>query len=59
MGAFGIFSDEGIVEDGFSTLASAEAAIRERYSPEDELHAGEICHDHPEHEGATCEGCAL
>lgn len=54
---FGIFAEDGQLERGFYSLAEAEKALAERYSPEDEAHAGECCHDHPEHEAATCELC--
>jgi uncharacterized protein (UPF0128 family) len=54
---FGIFNDEGCCERGFTSKEEAERAIAERYEPGDELHAAEVCHDHPENERFTCEIC--
>jgi hypothetical protein len=53
---FGIFSDEGLVEDSFFSLEDAQARLAEVYA-EDDAHVGELCHDHPEHEADTCELC--
>lgn len=55
---FGIFNDEGLVEGGFVDRDTAETTVREMYSDEDDLHVGEICHDHPDYEAANCEACA-
>ena len=54
---FGIFSDEGLIEGQFATAASAEKAIAERYSPEDELHVAEVCPYHEGQERLHCEEC--
>jgi len=45
------------MERGFDSLEEAEKALAKRYSAEDEAHAAECCHDHPDHEHATCELC--
>ncbi len=54
---FGLFSDEGLIEGGFTTALDALHTMRQVYSPEDELHVAECCPDHPEHERASCEEC--
>lgn len=54
---FGIFNDEGLVEGDFASLDETVAAIAERYTEEDEVHAAEICRDHPGHERESCEKC--
>jgi hypothetical protein len=54
---FGLFNDEGMVEGDFVTKAAAEAAIVDRYDPEDELEACECCGDHPEQRADYCEAC--
>lgn len=56
MSEFGIFSDDGLLEGGFYSEEHAER-IRERDYDEDDAHVAECCHDHPEHERATCECC--
>lgn len=58
MGAeWGIFNDEGLVEGGFCAEGAAKTAAATRYDPDDDVHVAEICHDHPEHERASCERC--
>jgi len=54
---FGIFNDEGKIEGGMFSRAEAEARMAEGYTSEDEVHIGECCHDHPEHEREGCEEC--
>lgn len=57
MGAgWGIFNDEGMIEDGFRSEAEAMVAI-ETYDPDDDVHVAEICHDHPDQERHNCEHC--
>lgn len=55
---FGLFSDEGCVEAQFYSLEEAEAAIAERYSPEDGLTAHAVCPQHEEQIAEFCEECA-
>lgn len=40
---FGLFNDEGLVEQDFWSKEGAEAAIKERYEPDDELRVAEVC----------------
>jgi len=54
---YGIFGDEGKLEGDFYSREEAERALADRYSAEDGEHVGECCHDHPDHEAATCEEC--
>jgi hypothetical protein len=54
---FGIWADDGQLERGFYSREEAEAALVKRYSPEDEAHVGECCHDHPSQEHETCKLC--
>jgi hypothetical protein len=56
-GGFGIWADDGQLERGFFSRAEAEEALAKRYSPEDEAHVGECCHDHPSQEHDSCEIC--
>lgn len=53
---YGIFSDEGCIEDGFADFSEAESR-RIRCYLDDDCHVGEVCPDHPEHERHTCEAC--
>lgn len=39
------------------TIIDRAAAIAERYSPEDRVHAAETCRDHPERERGSCDVC--
>ena len=57
MPEYGLFSDEGCVEDGFYSMSSALTAIMERYSFEDELEVEEICPDHEQQPYGGCEEC--
>lgn len=57
MSEYGIFAEDGQLERGFFSMEEAEKALARRYSPADEAHVGECCHDHPEHERSTCEQC--
>lgn len=54
---FGLFSDEGIIEGGFSSKEEAEEAIKKRYSEEDELKIFECCPEHPDFSRICCEEC--
>jgi hypothetical protein len=54
---FGIFNDEGIIEDGFSTRAAAEKVLRAEYADETHAEVCEICPDHPEQRKDSCEEC--
>ena len=54
---FGIFTEEGCIENGFYSREEAEAAIKERY-PEEECHVAECCIEHREEEHEHCEFCA-
>lgn len=58
MTEYGLFSDEGLVEDGFFSAAEAEEARDTRYDPEDGLGVEEICREHPEQPRYGCEECA-
>ncbi len=57
MTEYGLFNDEGLVEDGFRTEQEALDAIADRYSPEDELTVEKLCHEHPENADSGCEDC--
>jgi hypothetical protein len=54
MTEYGLFNDEGLVEGGFYSVDTAEAAILDRYDSEDELEVKEVCGDH---EGQPYDGC--
>jgi hypothetical protein len=54
---YGLFSDEGIVEGGFYSVAEAQAAIAERYDADDGLEVEEVCPEHPDHPRCGCEKC--
>lgn len=54
---FGVFSDEGKIDGGFYSFEEAQNALESLYAEEDDVHVGECCHDHPEHEKDTCELC--
>lgn len=54
---FAIANDEGIVEANFASREEAEAAIRDRYSVDDELTIVEVCEEHPDEERGHCEQC--
>lgn len=56
MNEYGLFSDEGLVEDGFYDVEVAKAALA-TYDPDDDLHVAEICPEHHEHERDYCEEC--
>ena len=57
MDEYGIFSDDGQLERGFSSAEEAQIIIREQYSPEDRAYVARVCHDHPEQEAAYCDEC--
>jgi hypothetical protein len=57
MTEYGLFNDEGMVEGQFYSVQEAEAAIANRYDPEDELSIEEVCEEHPEHAKCGCEEC--
>lgn len=57
MTEWGLFSDEGLVEDGFYSEDEALSARADRYTLGDGLVALEICRDHPEHPSRACEDC--
>jgi hypothetical protein len=52
-----IFGEDGMIESDFASLESAQEAILRRYTPDDDLHAGYECDDHPGHEHEGCEVC--
>ncbi len=54
---YGLFSDEGLVEDGFYSPEEARKAITERYNEDDGLEIEEICPEHAEHPRNGCEEC--
>ena len=54
---FGIFAEDGLLEGGFFSAEDAQKVLDGCYSPDDEAHVGACCHDHPQHEAATCEEC--
>lgn len=58
---FGIFNDEGLLEDGFFSEEEARNALHietgGRYDEDEHAHVAEICHDHPENERDNCEDC--
>lgn len=54
---WGIFNDEGCIENGFGDEDEAKIAVLDRYCADDGVHIAEICHDHPDQEHATCEHC--
>jgi hypothetical protein len=58
MTELGLFNDEGLMEGQFYSMAEAQLAIAERYTPEDGLVILKICADHPEQADKTCEDCA-
>jgi hypothetical protein len=53
---FGIFNDEGCIEDGFVSHEAAETRRANAYA-NDDAHVAEICHEHPEQEKDSCEEC--
>lgn len=57
MTEYGLFNDEGLLEDQFYSKSAAEDAIRERYSDDEFVKVSEICHDHPEQPSFGCEDC--
>lgn len=57
MAEFGLFNDEGCVENGFGSPEAAAEARDDRYDPEDELAVLEVCDQHPEHPKDYCEMC--
>lgn len=61
MDEYGIFSDEGCVERGlYSRTAAGQALSRYDADEREELHVGELCHDHAddEEEADGCQQCA-
>ena len=57
MTEYGLFNDEGCVEQGFYSLATAEKALAERYSPDDDLSISPMCEDHEGQPSVGCEDC--
>ena len=57
MSEYGLFNDEGCVENGFRDPAAAARAALERYSDEDELTVSALCDQHPEQSADYCEEC--
>lgn len=53
---YGLFSDEGCVEDGIWGLDEARARLAE-YDPGNELEIRAICRDHEGEPADTCEQC--
>jgi hypothetical protein len=55
---YGIFTDEGCIEDGFYSLAAADERARAWYRVNGEdVEVYEICPDHPETAKHSCEEC--
>jgi hypothetical protein len=54
---YAIWNDEGKVEGEFLSQDAADEAIHNRYLPEDDLHSGYECDEHPGHEAVSCELC--
>lgn len=54
---YGLFNDEGLVEGDFASLGEAEAALKSRYTADDDLHVAAQCHEHPEEEADFCASC--
>lgn len=57
MTEYGLFNDEGCVGRQLYSEADAEAAITDRYSPEDELTVKALCPVHEEQAADYCEEC--
>lgn len=55
---YGIFTDEGLVEDGFYERDDAEKRAALYRDGVDVITVCELCPDHPEHARETCEECA-
>lgn len=53
---WGIFTDEGCVEDGFTSAEAAEAVRLARYY-DDEAEVLPVCHDHEGQASTRCEAC--
>lgn len=53
---YGIFTDEGCLENGFHSIAEAQKAEADRYAEEDS-YVAEVCPDHPEQPRESCEDC--
>lgn len=51
---WGLFNDEGLVEQDFWSAAEAAQALMERYDADDELRVAEVC---PECRGGYADGC--
>lgn len=56
MSTFGIFNDEGLIEDDH-TESSANDAVKSRYPDDDTIYVAECCYDHPEYDKDACEVC--
>lgn len=56
MPEYGLFNDEGLVEDGFYTLEDAEKALKD-YDTDDDLRVFEVCPEHEEEPKLFCEKC--
>jgi len=53
---YGIFNDEGLIENGFFSHNEACEAITAKYPGED-FYSARICHKHPEQVAEDCEEC--
>jgi hypothetical protein len=51
---WGLFNDEGLVEQDFWSAAEAAEALIARYDAEDDLRVAEVC---PQCRGGQAEGC--
>lgn len=56
MTEYGIFNDEGLIEDGFFSYEEA-SFVADGYDKDENAHVLEICPDHPEHANSSCEEC--
>lgn len=54
---YGIFNDEGCMENGTFDVAKANTILVERYHPEDDCRVSECCVDHDEEEAGSCQHC--
>lgn len=57
MKEFGIFNDEGCIEDGFYSREEAEAAVINNYPDEDGVEVAPICEEHEEQDANHCMIC--
>jgi hypothetical protein len=57
MTEYGIFNDEGCIENGMYSLDEAKSVAAERYSDEPDTVIREMCPEHNEQPRDSCEDC--